>query len=195
LNIKKLIKSLLFIFLVVSLVVLIYKEFSPKSESNATDVTVTKSDATSASGKFLPVPENHSSKEPATKQKEEVPLPRTEVKSQASKIIAYYFHGTFRCTTCRTIEQYSHDAIQTYFAKELGNGKLEFRPVNVEEPDNRHFLQEYQLFSKSLVLSLVTDGKEIKWKNLTDVWKYVSDKERFFQYVKDEVKIFLKEDG
>ena len=194
-NIKKLIKSLLFIFVVVSLVVLIYKEFSPKSESNATDVTVTKSDATSVSGKSLPVPENHSSKEPATKQKEEAPSPRTEMKSQDSKIIAYYFHGTFRCTTCRTIEQYSHDAIQTSFAKELANGKLEFRPVNVEEPDNRHFIEEYQLFSKSLVLSLVTDGKEIKWKNLTDVWKYVSDKERFFQYVKDEVKIFLKEAG
>ena len=98
-DIRKLIKRLLFIFVVVSLVVLIYKEFSPKSESNATDVTVTKSDAMSVSGKSLPVPENHSSKEPATKQKEEAPSPRTEVKSQDSKIIAYYFHGTFRCTT------------------------------------------------------------------------------------------------
>jgi hypothetical protein len=108
-------------------------------------------------------------------------------------VIAYYFHGTFRCTTCRTIEEYSHDAIQTYFAKELANGKLEFRPLNVEEPENKHFIQDYQLVTRSLVLSLVSDGKEMKWKNLADVWKLVRDKEKFYQYVKDEVEIYVKE--
>ena len=82
-----------------------------------------------------------------------------------------------------------------YFTKELENGTLEFRPVNVEEPENRHFVQEYQLFSKALVLSLITDGKEIKWKNLTDVWKLARDKERFFQYVKGEIEHFLNEKG
>ena len=173
--------------------VLIYKEFSPKSESNATNVAATQGDKTTVSVESVPAPESQPLKEPATKQKEEAPSPLTEVKSQNSKVIAYYFHGTFRCSTCRTIEQYSHDAIQTYFAKELGNGRLEFRPVNVEEPENKHFIQDYQLVTRSLVLSLVSDGKETKWKNLPDVWKLVRDKDKFFQYVKDEVEKFLKE--
>ncbi|MFZ3136447.1 MAG: nitrophenyl compound nitroreductase subunit ArsF family protein [Thermodesulfovibrionales bacterium] len=192
-DIRKLIKSLLFIFVVVSLGVLIYKEFSPKSESNAVDVAATRADKTTVSVESVPVPESQPLKEPATKQKQEAPSPHTAVKSQNSKLIAYYFHGTFRCTTCRTIEQYSHDAIQTYFAKELGNGRLEFRPVNIEEPGNKHFIQDYQLVTKSLVLSLMSDGKETKWKNLADVWKLVRDKDKFFQYVKDEVEKFLKE--
>lgn len=192
-DIKKLIKSLLFIFVVVSLAVLVYKEFSPKNESNALDVTATKVDTVAVSGESVPAPERQPLKKSSTKQKEEAPLPLTEVKAQNSKVIAYYFHGTFRCGTCSTIEQYSHDAIQTYFAKELGNGKLEFRPVNVEEPGNKHFIQDYQLVTRSLVLSLVTDGKETKWKNLPDVWKLVRDKDKFFQYVKDEVEKFLKE--
>ena len=194
-NIRKLIKSLLFIFVVVSLGVLIYKEFSPKNESNAIDVTATKVDTVAVSGESVPVPESQPLRKPSTKQKEKTPSALTEVKTQSSKVIAYYFHGTFRCSTCRTIEQYSHDAIQTYFAKELGNGKLEFRPVNIEEPGNKHFIQDYQLVTRSLVLSLMSDGKETKWKNLPDVWKLVRDKERFFQYVKDEVEIFLKETG
>jgi hypothetical protein len=80
-----------------------------------------------------------------------------------------------------------------YFAKELGNGRLEFRPVNIEEPGNKHFIQDYQLVTRSLVLSLMSDGKETKWKNLADVWKLVRDKDKFFQYVKDEVEKFLKE--
>ena len=194
-NSKKLIKSLLFIFVVVSLGVLMYKEFSPKSESNAIDATATKVDTVAVSGESVPAPENQPLKEPATKQKEKAPPPLTEAKTQNAKVIAYYFHGTFRCTTCRTIEQYSHEAIQMYFAKELANGSLEFRPVNVDETDNKHFIQDYQLVTRSLVLSLVSDGKEKKWKNLPDVWKLVRDKDKFFQYVKDEVAIFLKETG
>jgi hypothetical protein len=173
--------------------VLIYKEFSPKSESNVTPVAATRAEKTTVSVEPVPAPKSQPSKEPITKQKEEAPSPHTAVKSQNSKLIAYYFHGTFRCTTCRTIEQYSHDAIQMYFAKELGNGRLEFRPVNIEEPENKHFIQDYQLVTRSLVLSLVSDGKETKWKNLPDVWKLVRDKDKFFQYVKDEIEIFLKE--
>ena len=192
-DIKKLIKSLLFIFVVLSLGVLIYKEFSPKGESNAVNVAATRADKTTVSVEPVSAPKSQPLKETATKQKEEAPSPLTAVKSQNSKLIAYYFHGTFRCTTCRTIEQYSHDAIQMYFAKELGNGSLEFRPVNIEEPENKHFIQDYQLVTKSLVLSLMSNGKETKWKNLADVWKLVRDKDKFFQYVKDEVEKFLKE--
>jgi hypothetical protein len=193
LNIRKLITTLLFIFVVVSLGVLIYKEFSPKSETKATNIVETRGEKTTVSVESVPAPKSQPLKEAATKQKEKAPSPLIEVKAQDSKLIAYYFHGTFRCTTCRTIEQYSHDAIQTYFAKELGNGRLEFRPVNVEEPENKHFIQDYQLVTRSLVLSLVSDGKETKWKNLPDVWKLVRDKDKFFQYVKDEVEKFLKE--
>ena len=192
-NIRNLIKTLLFIFVVVSLGVLIYKEYSPKSESKATNIVETRSEKATVSVEPAPAPKSQPLKEPATKQKQETPSPLTEVKSQNSKVIAYYFHGTFRCSTCRTIEQYSHDAIQTYFAKELGNGTLEFRPVNIEEPENKHFIQDYQLVTRSLVLSLVSDDKEMKWKNLADVWKLVRDKDKFFQYVKDEVEKFLKE--
>jgi hypothetical protein len=193
LDIRKLIKTLLFVFVVVSFAVLVYKEFSPRSEGNATDVAVAKTDTASASGKSMPVTENQTARETVTKQKEESPLRQAAVKSHNAKVVVYYFHGTFRCTTCRTIEKYSHDAIQQYFSKELGNGKLEFRPVNVEESENRNFIQDYQLFSKALVLSLVTDGKEAKWKNLADIWTLVKDKDKFFQYVKNEVEEFLKE--
>ena len=80
-DIKKLIKSLLFIFVVVSLGVLVYKEFSPKSESNATDVTATKVNTVAVSGESVPAPESQPLKEPATKQKEEAPSPLTDGES------------------------------------------------------------------------------------------------------------------
>jgi hypothetical protein len=193
LAIIKLIKSLLFIFIVLSLGVLIYKEFSPKSESNAIDMTSAKVDTIAVSDEAVPSPESQPLKQTVTKQKEKASSPQSEVKNENSKVIAYYFHGTYRCTTCQTIEKYSKEAIEYYFAKELKDGTLVFKPLNVEEAANRHYIQDYQLFSKALVISLVKQDKEITWKNLTDVWKHVKDKDRFFQYVKDEVEKLLKD--
>ena len=192
-NIKKLVKALLLIFVVLSFAVLIYEEFSPKSESNVTAVAAKQVDQMSVPEKTLPVPESQPSKEPATKQKEKAPSPLTEVKAQNSKVIAFYCHGTFRCSTCQTIEKYSHDAIYQYFSKELSTRKLEFKSVNVEEPESHHYIQDYQLFSKSLVLVLYKDEKQVKWKNLKEIWIHVGDKDKFFQYVKEEVEGFLKE--
>ena len=192
-DIRKLIKSLLFIFVVLSLGVLIYKEFSPKSEIKATNIVETRGEKTTVSVEPVPAPKSQPLKEPATKQKQEAPSPLTAVKSQNSKLIAYYFHGTFRCTTCQTIEKYSHDAIYQYFPKELSTGKLEFKPVNVEEGEPRHYIKDYQLFSKSLIIVLFKDDKQVKWKNLKEVWIHVGDKDKFFRYVKDEVEGFLKE--
>lgn len=110
-----------------------------------------------------------------------------------SRIIAYYFHGNFRCYTCYTMEQYSREAIEANFKDALSAGKLEFKVVNIEEQGNEHFTQDYQLYTKSLILSLVKDGKEIKSKNLTKIWEYVRNKQKFFDYVSEEVGNFLKE--
>jgi len=111
----------------------------------------------------------------------------------SGKVIAYYFHGTFRCPTCHKLEQYSKEAIETNFKDALTSGKLEFKVINVEDKGNEHYASDYQLYTKSLILSLVKDGKEIKSKNLDKIWEYVGNKQRFIDYVKVGVTDFLKE--
>jgi len=111
----------------------------------------------------------------------------------AAKVIAYYFHGTMRCPTCHKLEQYSKEAIETNFKEAIASGKLEFKVVNVEDKGNEHFGSDYQLYTKSLILSLVKDGKEVKWKNLDKIWEYVGNKQRFLDYVKGGVTDLLKE--
>lgn len=110
-----------------------------------------------------------------------------------SCVIAYYFHGNFRCYTCHTMEQYSREAIEAHFKDAFSSGKLEFKTLNMEARGNEHFVQDYQLYTKSLILSLVKDGKEVKSKNLTKIWEYVRNKQKFFDYVSEEVNNFLKE--
>ena len=111
----------------------------------------------------------------------------------ASRVVAYYFHGNFRCPTCHAMEQYSKEAIENNFKDALSSGKLEFKVVNTDERGNEHFIQDYQLYTKSLVLSLVKDGKEAKSKNLTKIWDRVRNKQSFIDYVNEEVTSFLKE--
>jgi hypothetical protein len=111
----------------------------------------------------------------------------------AIKVTAYYFHGTARCPTCRKLEQYSREAIEANFKDALASGKLEFKVINLEDRGNQHYGNDYQLYTKSLILSLVKDGKQIKWKNLDKIWEHVGNKDRFIDYVYSEVSGFLKE--
>ncbi len=111
---------------------------------------------------------------------------------QTDKIIAYYFHTTYRCPTCRRIEAYSREAIDTGFARELKEGSLEFRLVNVELPESQHFVQDYKLFTKSLVLVRMKDGKQVEWTNLGRVWELTGDRDAFLGYVQQGVRGYLE---
>jgi hypothetical protein len=117
----------------------------------------------------------------------------TGTAASGNRVRVYYFHGNMRCYTCHTMEKYSREAIEANFKDALASGKLEFKVVNTDERGNEHYVSDYQLYTKSLVLSLVKDGKEIKSKNLTKIWEYVRDKQRFYDYVSAEVINFLKE--
>ncbi len=109
-----------------------------------------------------------------------------------SKIIAYYFHVNVRCTTCRMIEAYSKEVIHQRFVKEIASGSVEWRLVNIQTPENRHFIQDYQLFTKSLVLVFQKGGQQKEYKVLNDTWELVGNKTAMQGYVEKELREFLR---
>jgi hypothetical protein len=111
--------------------------------------------------------------------------------NRADKVIAYYFHGNYRCASCTKIEKYSRDAISRYFDNEIKQGFLTFKTVNTDLSENKHFLQDYQLYTKSLVLIAVKNNKTLKWKNLDKVWQHLNNQNDFNNYVQTETKKFL----
>ena len=80
-----------------------------------------------------------------------------------------------------------HSALGDY----LDDGILQWRVVNIDEPANRHFIQDFQLVTRSVVLAEYRDGKVVRSKNLDQVWQLVRDKQRFVDYVQSETKAFL----
>ena len=109
-----------------------------------------------------------------------------------TKIIAYYFHVTVRCTTCRTIESYSREVVEQKFAADIAKGRLEYKLVNLQLPENRHFVKDYQLFTKSLVLVRFDKGRQAEYKLLNETWELVGDKSAMQGYVEREVRDYLK---
>jgi hypothetical protein len=107
------------------------------------------------------------------------------------KVIAYYFHTNTRCSTCIKIEAYSKEAILQGFPNELKNGALEMRIVNYENEENQHFMKDYKLVSKSLVLVNMVDGKQTEWTNLRVVWQLTGRKDAFLNYVRKEIRGYL----
>jgi hypothetical protein len=112
---------------------------------------------------------------------------------RSHRVIAYYFHTTLRCASCRAIESYSREAIDTAFADEIADGRLVWKVVNIEVKGNEHFAKDYALYTKSLVLVDEVRGKPAQWKNLEKVWQLLQDKPRFLRYVQDETRAYLSE--
>jgi hypothetical protein len=110
-----------------------------------------------------------------------------------TKVLVTYFYTTYRCPTCKKLEAYSRQAIEEGFPKELEEKKIVFRTLNMEEPENQHYAQDYKLYTKSLIISLNRNGKEEKWKNLADIWKLVRSQEKFVEYVQHETQSYLKD--
>lgn len=108
------------------------------------------------------------------------------------KYVAYYFHGDFRCDNCKKIEQYSREAIEKYFADQLKTGELVFKVINMDRPENKHFINDYQLYTRSLVIAEFKGDTQLKWKNLTGVWNYLDDPEGFCDYVRTEIQAYLE---
>lgn len=125
---------------------------------------------------------------------EEVSQSADSLESKAvpdERVVAYYFHTTRRCASCKKIEAYSSEAIETGFKSELKNGQLEFYSINTDESGNRHYIDDYDLYTKSLIITKMTGDKETQWKNLTEVWQLLGDKEKFYKYVRGEIQAYL----
>ena len=110
----------------------------------------------------------------------------------ADGLVATFFHGDVRCLTCRNIESYARQAIQEGFADQLASGELQWQTTNYETPANKHFADDYEIFSSTVVLVRMADGKPADWRNLNRVWEFVGDEQAFKGYVREQTQEMLQ---
>lgn len=116
--------------------------------------------------------------------------PANSAAPNANVDIVYYFMTTQRCPSCMKIEEYTKEAVQQQFGSEIKKGSILWKMVNVDFPENRHFIKDYRLFTKSVVLVKMRSGKQAAWKNLDRVWELLRDRTAFHAYIVKELKAF-----
>lgn len=110
------------------------------------------------------------------------------VAQKADPLTVYYFHGAKRCMTCNKIEELTKQAISGKFAKELAAGSVVFASVNVEDKDNEHFIRDFDLTVRSVVMS-----KNGKFEKFDEVWSLVGDPAKFTAYLQDGAVKMMEE--
>ncbi|MFP3983633.1 MAG: nitrophenyl compound nitroreductase subunit ArsF family protein [Desulfurivibrionaceae bacterium] len=112
--------------------------------------------------------------------------------SESGDYIVYYFHTDYRCSSCERIEEWSEDAVKSGFARALQEDRLQWQVHNVDRQEYKHFVRDFDLYTKSLVIVEQEDGEPVRWKNLDQVWQLLRNKEKFTEYVQSEIKAFME---
>lgn len=120
-------------------------------------------------------------------------LPAADKKETKIYVKVIYFHGDYRCATCNKLEAYSKETIEKYFSDEIKSGKVKWDAINFDKKENKHYLDDFKLYNKALMIIKYENGKQKEWKNLEKIWEMVSDKSEYFKYVKNEINKYLKE--
>ena len=105
----------------------------------------------------------------------------------ASQVVTvYYFHGTNRCRTCNRIEELARAAVQEKYSAQMSDGKLVFESVNLDEANHEHFVSDFQLTMRTVVVA-----KGDRFERLDKVWQLVRDEAAFRDYVTRKVGEFF----
>lgn len=114
--------------------------------------------------------------------------PASVVPAQKDVLTIFYFHGNMRCATCNQFEKLTQEVVQNQFADQVAAGKLVLKIINIDEPGNAHFVQDFQLTTKSVVLQ-----KNGQYKNIDRIWSLIRQSDDDFKiYVQNEIAGMLE---
>lgn len=178
---KTIVTVILLLFVAASAVYLVLGEIGGKRDAELTPAAETPDEPTAGAPDSSAPP----AKTPTAVLPAEKVAPDTYVN-------VYYFHGNYRCITCRTIEMYTREAVNEAFLTELGNGSLHIRILNMQDPENETYVDDFGLQYYIVVLEKVVDGNRVEWKKLEGVWDLYNDKDAFKEYVIGETRNYLK---
>ena len=103
----------------------------------------------------IAVPQNQPTEAKEENEKQEDVVPEKKITPQ---VIAYYFYAPPRCVTCRKMEAFTQEVIESGFSQDLQNGTLQWRVINYAEAGNERFIEDYGLYTKHLVLVQMVDA-------------------------------------
>ncbi|MDP1884302.1 MAG: nitrophenyl compound nitroreductase subunit ArsF family protein [Candidatus Moranbacteria bacterium] len=110
----------------------------------------------------------------------------------AEKVQIYEFHSTNRCYSCITMGQYIKTMVDESFQTEIKSGKLEFREINVDLPENKAVAAKFQAAGTSLFLNAIIDGQD-NIQEEAQAWRLLGDQKALSDYLSKKLRGMIGE--
>ena len=110
-----------------------------------------------------------------------------------NQVVVYYFHRKFRCQSCEVLESTLHNTLQATYADYFGAGRLAICVINVDAPENRHYLEKFEIFANTVIIVEKIDGIVSRYKAVESIWEVPDDKDALSHLLQTEVAGFLPE--
>jgi hypothetical protein len=105
----------------------------------------------------------------------------------AEKVQVFVFHSSNRCYSCVTMGKYAKATVEEFFQPELRDGRVEFQEINVDLPENKEIARKFKATGSSLFVNAIIDGED-NIKEEVQLWRMLSDKEKFSQYLTEKIR-------
>ena len=99
----------------------------------------------------------------------------------ADKIEVVHFHATQQCISCITVGKYALQTIKDKFPEEYASGKIIFKEINAELPENQAIVTQYQARGSSLFVNAIRSEKDDISED-TAVWRLVNNEAQYTSY-------------
>ena len=105
--------------------------------------------------------------------------------------VVYYFHRTARCPTCLAMEAWSGQVVKALATGKIPQ-KIVLNAVNLDLPENKHYVQDFQITFSTVVIAEIQGGNALRWKSLDDIWSFSHDEASFKQFLESEIGPFFE---
>lgn len=97
---------------------------------------------------------------------------------EADRVEVVCFHRTQHCAACLWAAQVSRLTVETYFRDELASGRVTFREVDVQRPENASLVRKYRASGSSLFVNYIKNGVDYI-QEATGTYPFVGNQARF----------------
>lgn len=108
----------------------------------------------------------------------------------ADKIEVVHFHATQQCVSCITVGKFALKTVEQKFPEEYKNGKIIFKDINGELPENYDIVAKYQARGSSLFVNAIVGGENHIEEDIK-VWRLIGDEKQFVNYFEGKLNKLL----
>jgi len=82
--------------------------------------------------------------------------------------------------------------LQTQFSNELKDSVIVFRLLNIDKPENEHYINDYNMKYQTVVLEKLGGDSIVGWSRLDSLWDYIDKDDEFSDLLGRGIRVQLK---